>query len=187
MRLVFGCRHQSRAACCQAGTGQRAPRVGGSPKAWEIALWGMVASLNNRKIGCCMARSKRKTPISGITTAVSEKSDKVASHRRIRRVVRQAITPNWRRRCRSSASSPIPGQWRKTARDISTLKFTRACCVSEQILARSPGSNPDVFGLLAGAVGRHGLASGSHAQGRCRLFLNAHGKDFFSTDFLAPS
>ena len=41
-----------------------------------------------------MARSKRKTPITGITTAVSEKSDKVASHRRIRRVVKQAITPD---------------------------------------------------------------------------------------------
>lgn len=40
-----------------------------------------------------MARSKRKTSITGITTAVSEKSDKVASHRRIRRVVKQAITP----------------------------------------------------------------------------------------------
>ncbi len=40
-----------------------------------------------------MSRSKRKTPIIGITTSESEKADKVASHRRIRRVVKQAITP----------------------------------------------------------------------------------------------
>jgi hypothetical protein len=40
-----------------------------------------------------VARSKRKTPICGITTAVSEKADKVASHRRLRRVVRLAINP----------------------------------------------------------------------------------------------
>jgi hypothetical protein len=41
-----------------------------------------------------MARSTRKIQIIGITTAVSEKSDKAASHRRIRRVVKQAITPD---------------------------------------------------------------------------------------------
>lgn len=40
-----------------------------------------------------MARSKRKNPITGRTTAESEKSDKVASHRRIRRVIKQALTP----------------------------------------------------------------------------------------------
>ena len=40
-----------------------------------------------------MARSKRKTPVRGITTAESEKDDKVASHRKARRVVKQAIEP----------------------------------------------------------------------------------------------
>jgi len=38
-----------------------------------------------------MARSRRKTPASGITTAVSDKADKQASHRRIRRTVRQLV------------------------------------------------------------------------------------------------
>ncbi len=43
-----------------------------------------------------MARSKRKAPFSGITTSESEKTDKVASHRKIRRTVRQIvpITPD---------------------------------------------------------------------------------------------
>ncbi len=36
-----------------------------------------------------MSRSKKKTPVSGITTAKSEKRDKQASHRKIRRRVRQ--------------------------------------------------------------------------------------------------
>ena len=40
-----------------------------------------------------MARSKRKTPVRGVTTAESEKADKVASHRKLRRVAKQAITP----------------------------------------------------------------------------------------------
>ena len=38
-----------------------------------------------------MARSRRKTPASGISTADSEKADKKASHRRIRRTVRQLV------------------------------------------------------------------------------------------------
>ena len=38
-----------------------------------------------------MARSRRKTPASGITTAVSDKSDKQASHRKIRRAIRQIV------------------------------------------------------------------------------------------------
>lgn len=38
-----------------------------------------------------MARSRQKTPASGITTAVSEKADKQASHRKIRRVIRQLV------------------------------------------------------------------------------------------------
>lgn len=38
-----------------------------------------------------MARSKRKTPVRAVTTAESEKADKVASHRRIRRAVRQIV------------------------------------------------------------------------------------------------
>lgn len=35
-----------------------------------------------------MSRSKRKTPICGITTAKSEKSDKAHSHRKVRRAVK---------------------------------------------------------------------------------------------------
>jgi hypothetical protein len=41
-----------------------------------------------------MSRSRRKTPIRGITTAASDKSSKVASHRRIRRSVRQMALEN---------------------------------------------------------------------------------------------
>jgi len=40
-----------------------------------------------------MARSTRKTPVRGITTADSEKADKAASHRKLRRVAKQMITP----------------------------------------------------------------------------------------------
>jgi hypothetical protein len=38
-----------------------------------------------------MARSKRKTPIRGITTAQSEKRDKQSAHRRYRRKVKAAL------------------------------------------------------------------------------------------------
>jgi hypothetical protein len=40
-----------------------------------------------------MSRSKRKTPIAGITAAQSEKADKQASHRKVRRRVRQLAEP----------------------------------------------------------------------------------------------
>lgn len=38
-----------------------------------------------------MARSQKKVPITGITTAESEKDDKVAAHRRERRCVRARL------------------------------------------------------------------------------------------------
>jgi hypothetical protein len=38
-----------------------------------------------------MSRSRRRTPVKGITTASSEKEDKVRAHREERRKVRQAI------------------------------------------------------------------------------------------------
>jgi hypothetical protein len=38
-----------------------------------------------------MSRSHRKTPIRGITSAVSEKSDKAAAHRKVRHAVRIAL------------------------------------------------------------------------------------------------
>ena len=41
-----------------------------------------------------MARSKRKTPVIAITTATSEKDDKLASHRKIRRTIRRIIPTN---------------------------------------------------------------------------------------------
>ncbi len=41
-----------------------------------------------------MARSKRKTPVTAITTATSEKDNKLASHRKIRRAIRQIVPVN---------------------------------------------------------------------------------------------
>jgi hypothetical protein len=38
-----------------------------------------------------MAGSKRKTPVRAVTSSTSEKSDKAASHRKIRRTVRQLV------------------------------------------------------------------------------------------------
>ena len=38
-----------------------------------------------------MARSKRKTPVRAVTSSASEKSNKAASHRKIRRTVRQIV------------------------------------------------------------------------------------------------
>lgn len=38
-----------------------------------------------------MARSRRKTPVRAVTSSESEKSDKAASHRKIRRSVRQIV------------------------------------------------------------------------------------------------
>ena len=38
-----------------------------------------------------MARSKRKTPVIGVTSSASEKADKQLSHRKHRRAVRQAV------------------------------------------------------------------------------------------------
>ena len=38
-----------------------------------------------------MSRSNRKTPVRGVTAAESEKSDKAASHRKLRRAARDAI------------------------------------------------------------------------------------------------
>jgi hypothetical protein len=38
-----------------------------------------------------MSGSRRKTPISGITTAASEKQDKRLANRRLRRAVKQAL------------------------------------------------------------------------------------------------
>lgn len=38
-----------------------------------------------------MSRSRKKTPISGITTADSEKYDKRLAHRRLRRRVKQTL------------------------------------------------------------------------------------------------
>ncbi len=39
-----------------------------------------------------MSRSKRKTKITGITTATSEKEDKRCANRKFRRIVRQKLT-----------------------------------------------------------------------------------------------
>lgn len=39
-----------------------------------------------------MSRSRKKTPINGITTARSEKRDKLAAHRRERREIRSRLS-----------------------------------------------------------------------------------------------
>jgi hypothetical protein len=41
-----------------------------------------------------VSRSRKKTPISGVTLAESEKQDKAASHRRYRRTLKEIITPD---------------------------------------------------------------------------------------------
>jgi len=41
-----------------------------------------------------MTRSRRKTPICGITTSESEKADKAEAHRRIRRAVGEILRKN---------------------------------------------------------------------------------------------
>lgn len=41
-----------------------------------------------------MSRSRRKTPITGVTLVESEKKDKLASHRIYRRTLKQLITPD---------------------------------------------------------------------------------------------
>lgn len=41
-----------------------------------------------------MSRSHRKTPICGIASTVSEKSDKAVSHRKVRHAVRIALETN---------------------------------------------------------------------------------------------
>lgn len=38
-----------------------------------------------------MSRSRRKNPFRGITTSESEKADKVAGHRKVRRAVKRAV------------------------------------------------------------------------------------------------
>ena len=40
-----------------------------------------------------MSRSRRRTPIAGITSATSEKADKQAAHRRERRKLRSVLRP----------------------------------------------------------------------------------------------
>lgn len=45
----------------------------------------------DRALAARVTRSRRKTPIVGATAAGSEKDDKQASHRKLRRAVRQLI------------------------------------------------------------------------------------------------
>jgi hypothetical protein len=41
-----------------------------------------------------MSRSRKKTPITGVTLAESEKQDKVKAHRAYRRTLKQTLTPD---------------------------------------------------------------------------------------------
>jgi hypothetical protein len=53
-----------------------------------------------------LSRSRRKTPITGITSAVSEKQDKAASHRVYRRTLKQLIEP--------TLETPLPSEQQLT-------------------------------------------------------------------------
>jgi hypothetical protein len=70
-----------------------------------------------------MARSKRKTPVSGVTMAVSEKADKVASHRRHRKALKQALVPTLEtplpleRELTNRRSMAKEGKWRFDPRE----------------------------------------------------------------------
>jgi hypothetical protein len=55
------------------------------------AFQGKHAMARFISLGLSMSRSRRKTPVCGITTAVSEHSDKQAWHRRFRKAVRQRL------------------------------------------------------------------------------------------------
>ena len=59
-----------------------------------------------------MSRSRRKTPIVGLTTSPSEKTDKVIAHRRARHAVKTAVDAA---ACKGDdappAEHPRSGQW----------------------------------------------------------------------------
>ena len=64
---------------------------GPDPGSGEPGLRRQTISLAGRYTGHLMARSRRKTPISGYTTSESEKADKAEAHRRIRREVGEVL------------------------------------------------------------------------------------------------
>ena|SRR5688572_20868273 len=52
--------------------------------------WG-VRLLQDNRAGTTVARSRKRVPIAGITSATSEKQEKRANHQRERRLVRQML------------------------------------------------------------------------------------------------
>lgn len=59
-----------------------------SGPATELERW---AAEQHTQGASGMSRSRKKTPIAGITTAASEKAEKQANHRRERRRIRQVL------------------------------------------------------------------------------------------------
>ena len=53
---------------------------------WQLSTFALYAIKT-----IAMSRSKRKTPITGITTATSEKQDKRIANRQLRRCVKQLL------------------------------------------------------------------------------------------------
>src|SRR5438105_2968377 len=54
--------------------------------------WGVRSLRGNSEGEGTVARSRKKAPVTGVTSAESEKADKQAAHRRERRQVRQRLT-----------------------------------------------------------------------------------------------
>jgi hypothetical protein len=85
-----------------------------------------------------MARSRKKTPICGITTARSEKQDQLLANRRVRRAVKQtlATSADSEFSYRVAASSRAHGPWRRTVGPGSTRRVSQRSSASR---LRSPG------------------------------------------------
>jgi|GraSoiStandDraft_4_1057263.scaffolds.fasta_scaffold1884296_2 hypothetical protein len=61
-----------------------------------------------------MSRSRRSTPIVGLTTSASEKTDKVMAHRRLRHAVKTAVAATVREdgdAPTAETEHPRSGQW----------------------------------------------------------------------------
>lgn len=78
-----------------------------------------------------MSRSRRKTPVDGMTTARSEKQDKRLYNRRYRRVISKWCTSSRSESCcRIFASTAIRGVWTRTVSTDSIHSSTLSACVS---------------------------------------------------------
>jgi hypothetical protein len=55
-----------------------------------------------------MSRSRRKTPVTGVTTSAGDKRDKILAHRRQRHRVRTALNPRIVVSCTLATGTPYP-------------------------------------------------------------------------------